>query len=783
MAADGVDIGTLSGRITFEDQTSKTLDLILGRIDQLDSKVVGLDKGVGAMSTTVLGGAAAFAALSAGVALTATTLADMAIEGAAMGDIVDNFEHMTSSAGRLSSTLLGALKEGTHNTIDDLTLIGFANKDLAAGLNLTDEQFRTMAKGAFALAQATGGSVKDGLDAVNDALLTGQTRSVKRLTGQIESARAEEELAKKLGVTVDRLSEEGKLEAKRTAILEAIGAATTRLGEQTEGLDERADQAKASLKNMYDEMAIGIGTSPAVSAAFGAIEGAILKAFGDNRAALIENVVGAVESFADGVAKYGPPIIEFFVDLASKFKPLTDFIGGKMREMQDGVQGLALLVQGYSVSEAEAMIATTKLTDEMVAQDRATKKASEAAKAHADALAAVERGADKNNDVVKRGNLILEQTREELKKQLDAQKELASATGDYNEIVDALDQSMVNAIKTYLQAGVSQGTLATAYGLTATQMTAVTKQLKDETEALKLEEKQIIDSQERWAQFNAQRVEMSGTATDKLIAQINSWRAAQIKSHQSAKTDTADFYAWLDATTKQSYEQADTQRLEADTHSKAYYERLKMDAQDAFEFAIAHADQFTSEYIEGLRRTKDAASDAAQHWRREIGGSLTTFLEQARALSDAMGFTTEVNSSNFLQALRGASHQYSGATGVRLNDAFDVGDGRRATDLAKQGYSMEEIVRILTGGSTIPGPPKGPRIPGFAEGGVGDFGHGTLALLHGREAIVPLDRAGGIGGHIYNTFHVNGTAQDTARQIGVVLIDQLKARRYLPTAG
>jgi len=77
----------------------------------------------------------------------------------------------------------------------------------------------------------------------------------------------------------------------------------------------------------------------------------------------------------------------------------------------------------------------------------------------------------------------------------------------------------------------------------------------------------------------------------------------------------------------------------------------------------------------------------------------------------------------------------------------------------------------------------GGRVPGFANGGIGDFGRGTLAVLHGREAIIPLDKVGGgLGGQTVHV-HMNGLLVSNSPAARAELADFIKEAVFSAARG
>lgn len=464
----------------------------------------------------------------------ATALPELALKGAAVADVEENFKHLTEQLGRTGDTLVGALRTGTHSTITDFELMKTANRDLTAGLNLTDQQFGTLAKGAFALAQATGGDVKTALETMNDAMLTGRTRALALLTGKIDETAAEERYAKSLGVSADHLSEAGKLEAKRIAILDGVTDATKRLGDQTDGLDERVAQVQVAWANFQENLGKTIATSPVLTAGMDAAAEAVKTAFGDSQQTLIAAVASAIDraaisvlEFAEGGVKgVGFVGTEFNAlkvvigDIAQAFELLnlgaaklekfklksSDLFGvdpettSRIKEIDQAIadmntrmtaRGAAL--QADKAAEEDWAKTGDRLADSIRAIKDRMVETSEAAAGFVGPVQSASDGQKAAADSASRHADMLQRSKDEISKTKAAAEAFAKAMTDLNAVgvgwqgtLDTIDGTVAEAIKYYLAAGVAQNQLAIAYGLTAAQVKSVESAVKAETETEKL---------------------------------------------------------------------------------------------------------------------------------------------------------------------------------------------------------------------------------------------------------------------------------------------------------
>ncbi len=317
----------------------------------LGNTIRGLGKDILSTAAGFVTAQAAMNAVRGTIRAIGAEIEDLVMHGSAVADVSDNFAHLTEQAGLTGAALLGALRQGTHNTIADFKLMTMVNDDLAAGLRLTDKQYRTLATGAFALAQKNGTDVATALEAINDAMLTGRTRSVAMLTGKINEAKAEDDFAKKLGVTRQELTEAGKLEATRAAILDGVAAATGRLGEQVDGLDARVAQAQVMWRNFHDQIGKTVANSPVINAAFASIAEQLQRAFGKDQAQVVAGLGRKIDDLAISLvsmARTGVTAIGFLVKEAiALYKIFGD--------LQQLAYGVAIGIELMSLGLAKAV--------------------------------------------------------------------------------------------------------------------------------------------------------------------------------------------------------------------------------------------------------------------------------------------------------------------------------------------------------------------------------------------------------------------------------------------
>jgi hypothetical protein len=831
MAGEGLDVGTLTGRIELEDRLTNVLEQVGGAIGKFEH-------GWKEAGTSVLEGAASFVTAEAAIEgfkeivhIAAETLKEITIEGSHAADIEESFNHLTAAAGLSGDVMLGKLREGLHGTVTELDLMTRVNQNLAVGLNLSADKMEVLSKGAFALAKATGGDAKAALDTLSDAMVTGRIRGIQLLTGKIDLADAETKYAAKLGTTTDHLTMEGKQAAIQEIILEKVASATDRVGEAHVRLADKLQSARVGFANFEEEVGTAIATSPVLAAGFDAIQAALREAFGGSQASAVKLIAQAVDdvlisivNMAEGAVDAAGVIGVEWNAAKVVFGDLMQIIDGdvlafeylakaiayvgevlhipgaaeEVKRLDDNIQSLlqsmterGAALQKDKAAEDEWAIATGAVKDKLEAIRQKMLEAkdtehdfNEVIRDSAEAQKGAADSADKHGAAQGKAAQTMAMSAEEAKKFAEALKEMDSVSGSWQKTLNTIDGTVVESVKYYLEAGVSLDKLATAYGLTESQAKSIEKAWKAGTEELKAQTKEIDLLTDLWTKYFEEVESLGATDSDKIKDKAEKDYEIAVKKLQDLGDKEKSHYDQLWDLRNKDIDREDQQRLLSDSRSKASLDQRLSQARDTYQFMQQHSDQYTQEDIQNQGKIVSSLNDMRKHWG-EINSVIDKQTEMVRTLSgevitlkdyearQSQGGSTNINAANFDSMLQSFGMSQSSAA---------------AYALARKGYSFQGILEMLRPGTlsmaqinAMPQGP-GPRIPGFREGGIGDFGDGTLAVLHGKEAIVPLDKAGGVGGNVSITQYINGTAAEVARKVSDEIMRTLKQQRQFGAA-
>jgi hypothetical protein len=680
-------------------------------------------------------------------------LPEIALHGSEVADLADNYNRLTAQAGLLGDTLLGTLRAGTHGTVDDFVLMQRVNKDLAAGLDLTEGQFRTLADGAFALANATGVDVTSALDTMNDALLKGKPKALEALVGVVDLKDAEEAYAKSLGGTAKDLTEDAKLYADRKAMLEAVAEATKRLGEQTDGLDEIVAQAQTAWTNFLDELGSAIATSDVLVDAIAGVRDILVEAFGGEQATLIEAIKTLIEDLVLATTEYGSTAAQVIATIGEgwhTFALTIETVYDWFLQAQEAslkfqlsfVNFKAWLAPWSDFSEEIAIV--TKQLNENEAEIRANKAAIEGhAQGMVNWVVKGEEAAAKFDAL----HLKLQQTK-------DAAKEFVGPVQD----------------------------VAAAQGAAAEGARKHTQGLVDNTEAMKAataaakEEQKILDDLQK-STYNEQQklTKAMRDEQNKELKERNATVVAGLEQIKDAEGKLRDFEMKqaLDSTSYQIVKIWEVAEAQKNAFKGSEEQHARYNAAINALASEQAQDLITKEYEKQDKLTEIAIDAEA---RRQAGIKA----ERDRAAADFA-----------------ASEMFGGVRlapgSVDLSNITPQNTDPMVLSYLQQGYSMSQALAMAAGhGANVAGSTRAGGInayAGFAAGGPVDSGVPIVVGERGPEVFVPAsggaivpNGAGGMVTNIYITQPL-GSPQAIADAVGAAQMQAMRTRgeRFRPS--
>jgi hypothetical protein len=760
------DIAPVKGLIELTDNFTSELGLAeaaLGNFTKTNQESLKAVAGAaGLVSAAIIGIAAA--------------TIELGKRGAEVNDVSSTLEHFAGSAKQADADV-AALRDGVKGTVDNFALAKDAALLLSAGVKLTTQDFSTLGQAAFVLQNRGLGGTKEQLDLVSEALVTGRTRALAMKLGVVDITNAHQDYAKSLHVSVDQLSDAGKAEANRIAVMKILKSAVKDAGQQERDFGEEFEAAGAKIQNWIDDLGSAIASSKVFDAGFKAVEKALGDAFGGDNQASIKKIVSFLEEGSITLIEFGQAAITGARVVEGAFNGVKSVILGVLTVAAGVADGL---VESLTVA-AEAGQKLHLVPDGAVQYLKDTRT---------ELRAMTE---DLGKQTIEAAKAVVGHT--EFDKTLDG----LSAT------LTTVENAMGAAQKATSATSAAQGEAKKSAGDLADANGKLSQSMIDQEKVAKALEKSTKELAAEYADYYAEVAKNSGTSLDQQKADIEAWFQAQVKALDALDPKFQEKY---DLYRKIANEKLTGITSDWNSVRDQSIEGMQQQADKAlqtYQDMLTSSDHFSREALDKqLQKYKDL-----QEQVRNYGHETTTAVQaqtaSVRILDSAWEAISEgIDDTNVkVKLLSGEVVSVAEAikrldaggsqdvTSFNFADEIKLFEGPGSTvyrdpmTLAKQGYSFAEIVRFAfsPGSGPLP-PPQGPRIPGFAEGGivmVGENGPEAVRLPFGSQVYptgTPSSAYGGAQQIINLTIPVYGNAtQQQAKQVKDMIMQELKLRK------
>ena len=408
--------------------------------------------------------------------------------------------------------------------------------------------------------------------------------------------------------------------------------------------------------------------------------------------------------------------------------------------------------------------------------------------------------------------------------------EIKSAGDGWKGTIASINADTVIAIKNDLDAGVSQHSLAVAYGLTATQVHAIAMARQEDEKEARAQEAAAkktaatelwaaTQTTETWAKVYQDKADMYASDAQKNDARAQyEYERAVAEGQKRGVTDTAYYQA------KWALYEVDKEKFLAAEVAKSYTSKEELQAtadnlRNVYEEMLSSSQTYTQAERDLAKQRWQDAEQQARNWEATVdsalGSTSTAFTALGKngvavftSLQSALdAFAQGLDDTKIkvrlldgeLVTLQQAVDRFNagGSITYDLSNVAGVENYRKLNPGATISLSDAQIIAMVSAGATLQSliqagyinpygayTQGGSAFPHAAEGGlvkVGERGP-EIVRLPGNSIVYPSGTSAGSG--MTNIYHiyVNGTAEEAAAKIEKILMQKLKAIRKFPAA-